>query len=543
MSIRTTGAAKGDVWNLYTNGHLAEFIRFSEGGDYSIVIFAKGSVARDIWPVMTVTLDGEPVGSVNVASRELKSYAFRCQASPGVRKLAVMFSNDYFAIGSDRNLYINKIVLKAIGGQADPTRSNRAEWCAVQAAEESAVLAEARASIERERKADGTVVVNDTEGRPVRGATVMIEQQSHDVLFGCNVFSFEDFDKHDRRRQGVAPEPTAEGDTYRRRFAELFNYATLPFYWRLYEPKRGHTAYAYTDRAVAWCRSEGIQMKGHPILWGHEAGRPSWVRDQPSPALQRERITQLLDLYGNDIGFWEVVNEPAHFPEPVIDDPYRWARQMAPEAHLILNDYGVIGQGFPAFFKLVKEASARGVPFDGIGMQAHEPRTMRFPLAGVRRTLRRYAALGKELHITELMLPSAGEKILGSHQTGTWDEAAQADYAVKFYTVCFAEPSLRAISWWDLCDRTAYAKGTGLLRKDLTPKPAYNALRALIHEEWRTVIRMRTDARGEAAFRGFCGTYRVSVERGGRTSRQTFRHAGGESNRHKLVIEEVQHLP
>ena len=31
--------------------------------------------------------------------------------------------------------------------------------------------------------------------------------------------------------------------------------------------------------------------------------------------------------------------------------------------------------------KLLEEAkSADGVPFDGIGIQAHEPRTMRFPL-------------------------------------------------------------------------------------------------------------------------------------------------------------------
>ena len=61
-----------------------------------------------------------------------------------------------------------------------------------------------------------------------------------------------------------------------------------------------------------------------------------------------------------------------------------------------------------------------------------------FPLRQVQTILDRYATLGKELHITEFTPASGGDPITESHVEGVWDEAAQADYAVKFYRVTVA---------------------------------------------------------------------------------------------------------
>ena len=220
-------------------------------------------------------------------------------------------------------------------------------------------------------------------------ASVSAEQTSHEFLFGCNIYMFDRYQDEDR---DVA---------YKRRFAELFNYATVGFYWRSYEPQRGKPRYDYTDEVVAWCRDHGIRMKGHPLLWGNRSGVPPWSQGQPSPQIQRQRVVDIVQRYQGRIEFWEVVNEPSHLPEPKIDQPYRWARQTDPAAYLIVNDYHVLADGCPGFLKLVTEANRSGVPFDGIGIQAHEPRTMRFPLDRVREILDRYASLRKELHITE----------------------------------------------------------------------------------------------------------------------------------------------
>lgn len=237
--------------------------------------------------------------------------------------------------------------------------------------------------------------------------------------------------------------------------------------------------------------------------------------------MQRRRVTEIMRRYQGRIEFLEVVNEPSHLPGLKIDEPYRWAREADAKATLIVNDYYVMADGHPPFFRLLQQSISNGVPFDGIGIQAHEPRTVRFPMDRVRWTLDHYATLGKGLHITEFTPTSAGQPITGSAVTGVWDEATQADYAAKFYRVCFAHPAMAAITWWDLCDAQSWLKGGGLLRSDLTPKPAYEALKKLIHEQWQTRLEGVTDPQGVLSIRGFYGQYEVRIE-GGTKSAATF---------------------
>ncbi len=375
---------------------------------------------------------------------------------------------------------------------------------------EEEIVARARQAIEENRKVDVAVRVTDAQGKPLAGIPVVAELSRHEFLFGCNIYMFDRFAS------------AQENDVYKERFRALFNYATTGFYWRWYEQVRGKPAYAYTDAVVAWCAKHHIRVKGHPLLWALDSGIPPWSDGQPPVEVRKQRVTEIMTRYAGRIVAWEVVNEPAHLSGLAIDEPYRWAREADPTAYLIVNDYGVLADGCPAFFSLLEKAIADGVPFEGIGIQAHEPRTMRFPLDRVQTILDRYATLGKELHITEFTPASNGEEITGSHITGTWDEAAQADYAAKFYTVCFAHPAVVAITWWDLCDRGSWLKGGGLLREDLSPKPAYEALMDRIHRQWTTKVEAVTDADGIFSFRGFRGAYSVKVGRGGKTVEQSF---------------------
>lgn len=386
---------------------------------------------------------------------------------------------------------------------------------------EEDILAKAAEAIEKNRKSDATVRVTDKDGRPAAGAGLVVELVRHDFLFGCNIYKFDRF---------AAP---CENELYKERFRECFNYATTDFYWIGYERERGKPNYAYTDKVVDWCVQNRIRLKGHPLLWAHEAGIPPWSREQPSRELQKHRVVDIMARYAGRIEFWEVVNEPAHLNGLEIDEPYRWAREANPKEYLIVNDYHVMADGFPPFFGLLQKAVSNNVPFDGIGIQAHEPRTMRFPLEQVWRTLDQYAALGKELHITEFTPTSGGQEITGSHVTGKWDESAQADYAVKFYTVCFAHPAVAAITWWDLCEAGAWLKGGGLLHKDLSPKPGYLALRKLIREQWSTKAAGTTGKDGAFSFRGFHGEYVARITRNGKTVEQPFRLGRQED---KLIV-------
>ena len=123
-------------------------------------------------------------------------------------------------------------------------------------------FAEPDARIEKHRKADATVTVRDAAGKPVGGATVRLEQTRHACLFGCNIFLWG--------KAGDAPTETA----YRTRFADVFNFATLPFYWPMYEPRRGQPIHESTEQVARWCQAQGLICKGHPLAWNYRHPEP-----------------------------------------------------------------------------------------------------------------------------------------------------------------------------------------------------------------------------------------------------------------------------
>jgi endo-1,4-beta-xylanase len=374
-------------------------------------------------------------------------------------------------------------------------------------------LERAQAAVERHRKGNVCLTVRTEKGEPVSGAKVVVEQVSSRFRVGCNIFGFGRFS---------TPEQNA---LYAKRFEELFDFATLPFYWRGYERERGKPQHAYREEVARWCKEKGIATKGHPLAWTVDSGRPRWVESLPaeeSLAALEGRITDCVSHFQGLIDAWDVVNEPTHTrPWPgtkttadFVESCLRWARQANPDALLIVNEYYVVQdtEGKGPFYKLVEELIGRGAPFDAIGLQAHEPRADWYPLDMVEKTLETYARLGKRIHITEFTPTSSGKAITGSFREGAWDEKAQADYAEQFFRVCYGNPAVDCIVWWDLCEAKAWLEGGGLLRKDLTPKEVYHRIRRLVREEWRTRFNGLTDAKGQAEFRGFHGKYMATVE-------------------------------
>ena len=516
--IKTIGSAKDGVWNLWSAGEVGEYLEFAGGGRYKIAVTAYGSPAGRVWPEMSLRINGATIDSARVASAEAQVYMFVVKLPKGSGRVVVTFDNDAVIGNEDRNLYLSKIEITPPKGVAEPKLVPKDRALAKENARaeqaERAALKQAAIDIERNRKRDAELRIVDAAGKPPAGATVEIQHIRHDFLFGCNIYMFDRFGK---------PEENA---AYKKRFRELFNAATTGFYWASYEPEKGKPKYAYTDAVVKWALKHKIRLKGHPLLWDYRAGKPKWAGGkQPAPDVQKKRVFDIMQRYSGKIEFWEVVNEPSHLPRFKIDDPYRWARQADKNAYLIINDYYVMANGYPPFFKLLKKTLDAGVPFDGIGIQAHEPRTMRFPLGKCKQILDHYATLGKELHITEFTPTTSGAKITGSHVGGVWDEAAQGEYAEKFFRICFAHKDVVALTWWDLCERGAWLKGGGLLHKDLSPKKVYTALKKLLHEEWSTRAAGKSDAAGKFAFRGFHGTYEVTVSTGGKTAKTEF-HLG-----------------
>ena len=512
-SMKTTGSLAGGSWRVARNGDWGEYIDFASGGTYRLRVLASGSRAYGQWPQMSLRIDDRAVKTVTVSREKPSLYDLRFHTAPGVHKITLALLNDVKTERERRYLNIDSMSVEPTDSLPQPTLGDgkrwRAWWVPHEKALEETVLADARAAIERSRKGDAIIRIMDQKGHPIPGASVSVEQTSQDFLFGCNLFGFDRF-------------PTPEQNRlYKDRFSDLFNYATTPFYWGTYEREQGKPNYAFTDKVIDWASLHGIRLKGHPLLWGSPASIPPWSKDQRPKEERNRRVSEIVGRYAGKIAFWEVVNEPVHWPAFDIGAPYRVARKADPKATLIVNEYRLMHDGYPPFYEFLQKEKLRGTPFDAIGIQAHDPIGERFRLEQVRETLDRYATLGKRIHITEFTPPSSDGEVKGSPLTGSWDETKQAEYATRFYTVCFGHPAVDAITWWDLCDK-AWVKGGGLLREDLSPKPAYTALRRLIRHEWMTKLSGTTDNRGNFRFRGFYGSYVIRITVQGKTIKRTF---------------------
>jgi len=377
------------------------------------------------------------------------------------------------------------------------------------------ILAEAKARISKHRQGDGVITVRGADGKPVPGVTVKVEQLRHDFLFGCNAFMV-----------GRIKDPALETE-YRRRFAALLNYATLGFYWGAYESRRGKPNYDYTDQVMEWCRIHGITCKGHPLAWDHPASSPQWLPEDPAEVerLSTARVSDIVTRFKRRIDLWDVVNEPTdltRFKNPMNAwarklgaVPYTQlhldiARQANPHARLLVNDYRV----GPAFHEILSALRADGKPlFDAIGIQSHMHGGA-WRLGKVWEVCDRYASFGLPVHFTEATVVSGPRTGSGENWGATTPELEekQADYVAKFYTMVFAHPAAQALTWWDFADLGAWqGAAAGWLRKDMSSKPVYDRLRALIKGEWWTKAEGSTNAHGEFSARLFFGTHRLTT--------------------------------
>jgi GH35 family endo-1,4-beta-xylanase len=407
-----------------------------------------------------------------------------------------------------RRRFLNAIGVAA-GSAFAPVPSR---YAAAQAAAES-WLDRAREGITTHRQSALVVRARGSNGKPISDVEVHVRQLRHDFLWGANLFGWS--------RKG-APDLEIE---YRRRFAGLFNYATLGFYWHDYEPEEGQPRHARTEAVVDWCREHRIAAKGHPLVWANIPD-PAWLptEDAAIRAASLGRVRDIVGRFRGKIDAWDVVNEPSLLlwagtrlgawaqsvgTQSFVTQHLRAARSANPDARLLVNE--VVTQ-YPVL-PLLETLRADNEPLlDAVGLQSHMHRGA-WSLGKMRELCDRFGELGVPLHFTEFTILS------GSHEGGDrWSiptaesERLQAEQVSQRYLFLFGHPAVAAITWWDLSDLGAWKSApAGLLRTDMSPKPAYDHLHDLIYNQWWTNTRGRTDADGRFACRAFHGEHQVSI--------------------------------
>lgn len=407
------------------------------------------------------------------------------------------------------------------------------------------VLAGAQERIEKYRKADATLILKMPDGGSLPAeATVRIEQTRHAFLFSGNTRWL--FSPQEAKNKFETEPELAE--RYSKHFTEIFNYVTIPIFWGSYERERGKPQYDLTQANIDWARKHGLKTKAHPLVWNWVA-EPAWLKGMtPEQAMQEQlkRIEDFMTHFKGQISVYDVVNEPSGWDrepgwmnspllvqaakdvgiENWVQMMYRKARETDPDATLVINDFTLEGlfekQGIEPLM------NAEGGPLvDVIGFQSHMFNGT-WPLGKSWDICERFKKYGLPIHFTEVSIVS-GDRLkptskpavpdpTGERTQTEWNitpetEARQAKDVVEFYTTLFSHPAVEAINWWYVTDNLAHPPNSppGLLRADMTPKPAYEALRKLIKDDWWTRTEASVDESGQAKFRGFLGEYKATV--------------------------------
>jgi GH35 family endo-1,4-beta-xylanase len=391
------------------------------------------------------------------------------------------------------------------------------------------------------RLADVRLVLTSADGGPLARSDVTVAQTSHAFGFGNIGFDFIEWIGGPPASDGgreieffggtLPPDPERLAADW----LGLFNTVTLPFYWRGFEPERGHPETERLHATAAWFAERGVAVKGHPLVW--HTLTPRWLdglsHDEVERAL-RERIQREVAEFADVIQLWDAINESVILPVFTAEDnavtrlaqdrgrlelirlAFEEARAVAPQARFVLNDFDLSER----YERVIEECLDAGVVPDALGLQTHMHQGYRGE-ERIREVLDRFARFGLPLQLTETTLLSGD--LMPSHITDLNDyvvdewpstpdgEARQADELERHYRNVVSHPAVESLSYWGITDRGSWLGApSGLLRADGSRKPSYDALHALIKGEWwLSPTAARTDDDGALAVRAFGGTFEV----------------------------------
>ena len=404
--------------------------------------------------------------------------------------------------------------------------------------QKDSVRSRIREGIEMNRKRDAVIIVKSDRPLP-EDITVTAEQKNHEFRFGANIFMLDELETQEKN------------SVYRTKFPEVFNLATVPFYWNTIEPEKGKTRYTKDsphiyrrpapDLCVEYCREQGIEPKCHCL--NYDSHLPDWMVNATVSEHKRlldKRFREISERYAADIPSFEVTNETlqhgrsSFFYEPdFLEWSWREADRYFPANRLIINDYNIWWPGSfnnrNAYYMQIERLMKNGIThIDSVGLQFHafhplsmeeeKAKTMYNPEI-LLKLMDTYAPLGLAEQITEMTIPA--------YSMSEEDEEIQADLIEGLYSTFFSHPSMEAVIYWNIVDGYAYAAEPGdmtggeniyyggLLRFDMSEKPSFIRLKKLINKEWHTSATVKAKE-GIARFRGFCGDYDICVYAGDR---------------------------
>nr|WP_222936677.1 endo-1,4-beta-xylanase [Streptomonospora sp. PA3] len=292
----------------------------------------------------------------------------------------------------------------------------------------------------------------------------------------------------------IAPNHLQNDSQYADLAATEFNAATPEnaMKWSVTEPSRNQFSFGQADAFMDFAQANNQKVRGHTLVWHSQL--PSWVENgnfsrSELLSIMENHIDQVAGRYAGEIAYWDVANEiflgDGSWRDSVfyrtlgpdfVAEALRMTAEADPNAELWLNDYSIdgINAKSDAYYNLIQDLIAQGVPIDGIGLQAHlingqVPSSMQ-------QNIQRFADLGIKVAITELdvriQMPASQSEL----------EQQARDYRAVM-DACMNVNGCIGVTVWGVSDQYSWVpdtfEGQGaplLFNENYQPKPAYDAV-------------------------------------------------------------------
>lgn len=286
--------------------------------------------------------------------------------------------------------------------------------------------------------------------------------------------------------------------------------------WAEVHPAPGAWRFGPADDLVAFAEAHAMRVKGHVLVWHEQL--PAWVGALAAPgALRRaleDHIRTLVSRYAGRVTAWDVVNEAVDdagsglrstlFLERLgpgyLAAAFHAARAADPRARLLYNDYGAEAPGAKAdrVHALLGALLDADVPVDGVGLQCHLAAGAGPRPAAVARTVRRLAALGLRVELSELDVG-----VRAGDREGL---RAQAAAYRALLDACLSTGCVDAITVWGVSDGHSWRRREAplLFDPEYARKPAHGGVLAALRGRARHAAASLVPRGGES--RGMQGS-------------------------------------
>ncbi len=361
---------------------------------------------------------------------------------------------------------------------------------------------EALARIEKIRKADLSVTLHDTAGKPLANEKVTLSLSRNEFGFGSAV------------PVKWFVDPSTDGQKMREIVDRYFSIVVFEndlkdFNWAQDKPAN-QQAKRNADMTTAfdWLEQRKIRLRGHYLM--QVATPPNLAKITDNEQIREHFMTsakQRIAFADEHVCEWDVINHPIAWEgadllnkrqglESLDRDIFRLARGISKKPFFVNEDQVFRpGPQHDETYRYIKQLNDAGLTVAGLGNQAHFHESYLPSMEHVLQVTHKYAEIVPRQAITEF-------DIVTDH-----DEELAADFTRDLLIACFSDPAYDSFLYWGFWEGSHWRPETASWNKDWSIRQRGKIIEEWIGKKWRTEVTVTTDANGVARWRGFTGWY------------------------------------